>query len=71
MDISPEAWNTQNRIHSPYEAQEEGSLKCGFFSFLEGGTKYSQEVEGGRDLGGREDRDRERGNRIRYERRLG
>jgi hypothetical protein len=30
-------------------------------SFLEGGTKYSQEVEGGRDLGGIEERGGEKG----------
>jgi hypothetical protein len=26
-------------------------------SFLEGGTKYSQKIEGGRDLGGRKEKD--------------
>ena len=30
-------------------------------SFLEGGTKYSQEVEGGRDLGEREEQGRKGG----------
>jgi hypothetical protein len=30
-------------------------------SFLEGGTKYSQEVDDGRDLGGREKGDKKRG----------
>jgi hypothetical protein len=40
-------------------------LQC----FLEGGTKYSQEVEGGRNLGGREEREGKMGSRIRYERR--
>jgi hypothetical protein len=30
-------------------------------SFLEGKTKYSQEVDGGRDLGGREEGEGERG----------
>jgi hypothetical protein len=32
-----------------------------FQSFLEGGTEYSQEVEGGRDLGGREEEEGEKG----------
>jgi hypothetical protein len=34
MDISPEAWNTQDKIYKPHEPQEEGRPKCG--SFLEG-----------------------------------
>jgi hypothetical protein len=29
VDISPEVQNTQNTIHRPYEAQEEGGPKCG------------------------------------------
>ena len=37
-------------------------------SFLEGRTKYSQEVEGGRDLGGREEEEGKEG-RIEYGRR--
>jgi hypothetical protein len=32
-----------------------------FGSFLEGGTKYSQELEGGRDSAGREVREGKRG----------
>jgi hypothetical protein len=44
VDISPTAQNTQDTIHRPYEAQEEGRAKCGCFSAsLEEGTKYSQE----------------------------
>jgi hypothetical protein len=31
VDISPEAWNTQDRIHRPNEAQEEGKAKFGYF----------------------------------------
>jgi len=39
-------------------------------SYLEGGTKYSLEVEGGRDLGGREEREKKKGrDRIRCGRR--
>ena len=45
MDISPEAWNTQHRIHG---LQEEGRRKkedqiVDIRSFLEGGTKYPWE----------------------------
>ena len=40
-------------------------------SFLEGGTKYSQEVEDGRNLGVREEEEAEKRNRIKYERRWG
>ena len=29
--LSPEAQNTQNTIHRPHEAQEEGRQKCGYF----------------------------------------
>ena len=36
-------------------------------SFLEGGTKYPQKLEGGRDLEGREEREGKRGSRSRYE----
>jgi hypothetical protein len=38
-------------------------------TFLEGETKYSWKVEGGRDLGGREEGEEEKESRIRYERR--
>ena len=38
MDISIEALNTQDTIHRPHEAQEEGRLQY----FLEAGTKYPQ-----------------------------
>ena len=38
---------------------------------LEGGTIYSQEVEGRRDLGGREEREGEKGGRLSYGRRQG
>ena len=31
MNIRPEAQNTQDTIHRPYEAQEEGRPKCGHF----------------------------------------
>ena len=31
-DISLKAWNTQDTIHRPCEAQEEGRPKCGGFS---------------------------------------
>jgi hypothetical protein len=37
--------------------------------FLEGGTKWKEEV--GRDMGGRDEGEGGRGNRIRYERRQG
>ena len=40
-------------------------------SFLVGRTKDSWEVEGGRDLGGREEGKGEKGDRIRYGRREG
>ena len=32
MDISPEAWTTQDTIHRPHETQEAGRPKCGYFS---------------------------------------
>jgi hypothetical protein len=32
LDIIPKALNTQDTIHRPYEAQEEGRPKCGYFS---------------------------------------
>jgi hypothetical protein len=32
--ISPEAWNTQDTIHRPNEAPEEGSPKYGFLLVL-------------------------------------
>jgi hypothetical protein len=32
VDISPKAPNTQDTIHRPHEAQEEGRLKYGCFS---------------------------------------
>ena len=31
MDISPEVWNTQDTIHRPKEAQEEGRLMYEYF----------------------------------------
>ena len=31
VDISPKAWNTQNTVHRPHEAQEEGRPKCEYF----------------------------------------
>jgi hypothetical protein len=40
-----------------------------FLSYLEGETKYSLGVEGGRDLGRREKRESEKWGRIRYGRR--
>ena len=41
-------------------------------SFLEGGTKYPQDIEDWRDLGGREEkREKKGGGRIKYERRQG
>ena len=42
-----------------------------FLSYLEGETKYSLGVEGGRDLGRREKRESEKWGRIRYGRRQG
>jgi hypothetical protein len=39
VDISPKAWNTQNTIHRPYEAQEEERPKCGYFSPSEKGEQ--------------------------------
>jgi hypothetical protein len=35
VDIIPEAWNTQDTINRPHEAQEEGRPKYGYL-----GTKY-------------------------------
>jgi hypothetical protein len=67
VNISPKALNTHNKTHRPYEAQEEGRPK----SYLEGGTKYTWEVEGRRDLGRREEEDGEKGDRIRCGRRQG
>jgi hypothetical protein len=32
VDISPEAQNTQDTIHRPNEAQEDGRPKCGYFN---------------------------------------
>jgi hypothetical protein len=40
-------------------------------SYLEGGTKESQAVESGKNLGGKEESEREKGSRIRYGRRWG
>jgi hypothetical protein len=41
-------------------------------SFLEGGTKYPQDIEDWRDLGGREEkREKKGGGRIKYGRRPG
>jgi hypothetical protein len=39
VDISSEAWNTQNTILKTYETQE-GRVKCGYLDPLEGETKY-------------------------------
>jgi hypothetical protein len=39
MDISPEARNTQDIIHRPNEAQEEGRPKCGYFVTFKMGNK--------------------------------
>ena len=44
-------WNTHDTSHGPHEAQEEGRPKSGCFSPT---YKIIKEVEGGRDLGGRE-----------------
>jgi hypothetical protein len=56
VDISPKVRNTQNTIHRPYEAQEEGRLKCLYVvllrrvnKILTGGnmeTKCRAETEG-------------------------
>jgi hypothetical protein len=40
-------------------------------SVLERGTKYSWKIEGGKDLGGRQEGEGEKGGRIRCERRWG
>jgi hypothetical protein len=40
-------------------------------SFLEGGTEYSWEVDGRRDLGGREKREEEKWGKVWYGRRQG
>jgi hypothetical protein len=40
-------------------------------SFLEEGIKYSQEVEGGRDMEGGKEGEGKRGDRIRYEKKQG
>jgi len=39
MDISPKAPITQDTVHRPREAQEEGQPKCSFFSFFKRGNK--------------------------------
>jgi hypothetical protein len=39
VDISPEAWNTQDTIHRPHEAQEEGRPKCDTSFLLRRGKK--------------------------------
>ena len=44
MDISPEAWNTQDTIHRPNEAQE-GRTKYGYFGPSLGENKIH--IEGG------------------------
>lgn len=44
-----------------YKAQEERRPNVYASVLLRRGTKYSQEVEGGKDLGGREEREVERG----------
>jgi hypothetical protein len=31
VDINPKAWNSQDTIHRPHDAQEEGRSKYGFF----------------------------------------
>jgi hypothetical protein len=56
LDISSEAWNTQDTIHRPHETQKEEIPKCRLRSFLEGGnkipmegvteTKFGAEIEG-------------------------
>jgi len=44
VDISPKAQNTQDMIHRPHEAQEEGKPKCGCFNpSQKREQKYSQE----------------------------
>jgi hypothetical protein len=30
VDITPKAWNTQDKIHKPHEPQEEGTPKNGY-----------------------------------------
>jgi hypothetical protein len=41
---------------SPFQSSRRGETQVWMLqSFLEGGTKYLQEVEGGRDLGGKEE----------------
>ena len=39
MDISPKALSTQDTIHRPHEAQEEGKAKCVGFDFYGKGNK--------------------------------
>jgi hypothetical protein len=41
VDISPEAWNTQDTIRKMHETQKEGRPKYGYFNPLEGGIKYT------------------------------
>jgi hypothetical protein len=56
-------------MHRPYEAQE-GRGKCG--CFLDGGTKYSQQVEKGESCGEEERRGKgKKGNMIMCGRRQG
>jgi len=60
VDISQKSWNTQDTIHRPYKAQAKGRPKWDASIILRRGTRDSQEVEGGRDLVGREERKGER-----------
>ena len=32
LNVSLKFWNTQGTIHRPHETQEEGKLKCVYFS---------------------------------------
>jgi hypothetical protein len=61
------AWNAYDITHGPHESQEEGRPKSG--CYIEGGTKQSRKVEGGRGLGGREEGKGKKKGRIRYGRR--
>ena len=44
MDISPEAWNTQDTIHKPHETQENGDQSMDTLILLRKGNKIPMEV---------------------------
>jgi hypothetical protein len=49
VDINPAVWHTQDIIHRPHDALEDGRSKCGIF--LEGVSKYPLEEVQRQSLG--------------------